>query len=72
MEILPPSLFPPKFNENGSYITNYNKCDICKNYLISDNKFTCKVECPMLEVACLAAALMLFTLFLVKFVKTSI
>ena len=72
MEVLPPSLFPPKFNENGSYITNYNKCDICKNYLISDNTFTCKVECTMLEVACLAAALMLFTLFLVKLVKTSI
>ena len=38
-EILSPSLFPPKFNKNESYISNCNKCDICKNYLISDNKF---------------------------------
>ena len=41
-EILSPSLFPPKFNKNESYISNCNKCDICKNYLIFDNKFNCK------------------------------
>ena len=42
-EILSPSLFPPKFNKNESYISNCNKCDICKDYLISGNKFKCKV-----------------------------
>ena len=38
---------PPYFHLNltkfESYISNCNKCDICKNYLISDNKFQCKV-----------------------------
>ena len=42
-EILSPSLFPLKFNKNESSISNCNNCDICKNHLISDNKFKCKV-----------------------------
>ena len=42
-EILSPSLFRSKFNKNESYISNCNKCDICKDYLISGNKFKCKV-----------------------------
>ena len=42
-EILSASLFPPTLNKNESPISNRNKCNICKNYLISDNKFKCKV-----------------------------
>ena len=42
-EILSPSLYT-KNKENKSYvIKNWRKCDICKNYLISDSTFTCKV-----------------------------
>ena len=42
-EILSPTLLPPKFNKDEGYISNRNNCDICKNYLISDNKFKFKV-----------------------------
>ena len=50
-----------------------NKCDICKNYFISDNKFYCKVTGRVYSVivACLVTALMLFTLFLVEIVETN-
>ena len=41
-EILSRSLFPPKFNKDESFISNSNKCDICRKYLIFDNKFKCK------------------------------
>ena len=40
-EILPPSLFPSKQIKNS--ITSCNKCGICKNFLVSDTKFKCKV-----------------------------
>ena len=43
-EILSPSLYTKNKNEKKSYvIKNCGKCDICKNYLISDNTFTCKL-----------------------------
>ena len=42
-EILSPSLFPAKSKNSESCITLCKKCDICKNYLISDNKFESKV-----------------------------
>ena len=43
-EILSPSLYTKNKNEKKSYvIKNCGKCDICKNYLISGNNFTCKV-----------------------------
>ena len=42
-EILSPSLFPSKPSKKESSITSCDKCDICKNYLISDNKFRCKI-----------------------------
>ena len=42
-EILSPSLFPAKPKNSESCITSCKKCDICKNYLITDNKFECKV-----------------------------
>ena len=42
-KILSPSLFPAKPKNSESCITSCKKCDICKNYLITDNKFKCKV-----------------------------
>ena len=42
-EILSPSLFPSKPKQNENSITSCNKCDICKNFLICDTKFKCKV-----------------------------
>ena len=42
-EILSPSLFPSKPSKKESSITSCDKCDICKNYLIPDNKFRCKI-----------------------------
>ena len=42
-EILLPSLFPTKPKNSESCITSCKKCDICKNYLLTDNKFKCKV-----------------------------
>ena len=43
-EILPPSLYTKNKNEEKSYVIKTSgKCDICKNYLISDNTFTCKI-----------------------------
>ena len=41
-EILSPSLFPAKSKNSESCITSCKKCDICKNYLITDNKFKYK------------------------------
>ena len=37
------SYFHLNLTKSESSISNCNKCDICKNYLISDNKFQCKV-----------------------------
>ena len=42
-ETLSPSLFPAKPKNSKSCITSCKKCDICKNYLLTDNKFKCKV-----------------------------
>ena len=42
-EILSPSLFPAKPKHSESCITSCKKCDICKNYLLTDNTFKCKV-----------------------------
>ena len=50
IEILSPSLFPPKFNKNESSTSSCNKCDICKNYLISDTKLMCTVTGRMYNV----------------------
>ena len=40
---LSPSLFPAKPKYSESCITSCKKCDICKNYLVTDNKFKCKI-----------------------------
>ena len=42
-EILSPSLFPAKPKNSASCIIFCKKCGICKNYLITNNKFKCKV-----------------------------
>ena len=42
-EILSLSLFPAKLKNSESCITSCKKCDIFKNYLLTDNKFKCKV-----------------------------
>ena len=42
-KILSPSLFPAKPKNSESCITSCKKCDICKNYLLTDNTFKCKV-----------------------------
>ena len=43
LEIPSPSLFPSKAKQIENSITSCNKCDICKNFLVSDTKFKCKV-----------------------------
>ena len=40
-EILSSSLFPSKAKQIENSITSSNKCDICKNFLLSDTKFKC-------------------------------
>ena len=40
---LSPSLFPAKPKNRENCITSSKKCDICKNYLLTDNKFKCRV-----------------------------
>ena len=42
-EILSPSLFPSKPKQIENSITSCNKCDIYKNFLVSDTKFKFKV-----------------------------
>ena len=42
-EIPSPSSFPSKAKQIENSITSSNKCDICKNFLVSDTKFKCKV-----------------------------
>ena len=41
-EILSSSLFPAKAKNSKSCIASCKKCHTCKNYLLTDNKFTCK------------------------------
>ena len=43
-EILSPSLFPVKPKNSENCITSCKKCDICKNDLLTDNTFKCKVN----------------------------
>ena len=44
-EILSPSLYPViKRDSSSSSVTSCGKCDICKNFLVISNKFTCKAS----------------------------
>ena len=43
LSTLSPSLFPAKPKESKSCVKSRKTCDISKNYLITDNKFKCKV-----------------------------
>ena len=42
-EILSSSFFPTKAKQIENSITSSNKCDICKNFLLSDTQLKCKV-----------------------------
>ena len=42
-EILSPSLFPAKPKNSESCVTSCKKCNICKNYLLTDDMFKRKV-----------------------------
>ena len=42
-EISSPSLFPSNAKQIENSITSCNKCDICKNFLVSDTTLKCKV-----------------------------
>ena len=42
-EMVPPSLYPKSSIESDGIIASCNKCDICKNLLITDSKFRCTV-----------------------------
>ena len=41
--MLPPSLYPKPSIKSNRTIVSCNKCDICKNFLITDSKFRCTV-----------------------------
>ena len=42
-ELLAPSKYPNPKNSKQSSNTSYNKCDICKNYMVFDRAFKCTV-----------------------------
>ena len=42
-EILSPSLFSSKAKQIKNSITSCNKCHICKNFIVPETKFKCKV-----------------------------
>ena len=42
-EMVPPSLYPKPSIKSKCTIASCNKCDICKNFLITDSKFRCTV-----------------------------
>ena len=59
-EILAPSLFPAKPKNSERCTTSCKKCNICKNYLLTDNKFNVKllVDFIMSEAIYLVTAVM--------------
>ena len=38
-----PSLYPKPSIKSNHNIASCNKCDICKNFLITDSKFRCLI-----------------------------
>ena len=42
-ELLSPSLFPNRKSTKSNSIINCNSCDICNNYMVFKNMFTCAV-----------------------------
>ena len=42
-ELLSPSLYPNRKSTKRNSIISYNSCDICKNYMVFRNMFTCTV-----------------------------
>ena len=42
-ELLSPLLYPNRKSTKSNSIISCNSCDICKNYMVSENMFTCTV-----------------------------
>ena len=42
-ELIGPSLYPKLSIKSNHTIVSCNKCDICKNFLVTDSKFRCTV-----------------------------
>ena len=42
-KLLSPSLYPNRKSTKSNSIISCNSCDICKNYMVSENMFTCTV-----------------------------
>ena len=40
-EMVAPSLYPKPSIKSDCTLVSFNKCDICKNFLITDSKFRC-------------------------------
>ena len=49
-EILSPSIFPQRQNNCITEIRFCNNCDLCKNYIIKENKFKCTVTGQIFNV----------------------
>ena len=62
-QFLSPSLFPAKPKNSESCITSCKKCEICKSYLITDNKLSVKLLAGfmMSEAICVVTAVILST-----------
>ena len=43
-ELLSPSLYPNRKSTESNSIISCNSCDICKNYMVFENMFTCTEE----------------------------
>ena len=42
-EMVAPSLYPKSNFKSNCTIVSWNKCDICKNFLIGDSKIRCTI-----------------------------
>ena len=62
-EILSPSLFRSNDKQIENFINSCNKCDFCKNFLVSDTNSNVRlqVEYIISEVNLIVIPLMLFT-----------
>ena len=63
-EILSPSLFPAQPKNSENCITSSKKCDICKNYLITNNIFKLLAIFIMSDAICVVTPVMLSAGFL--------
>ena len=51
-ELISPSLYPSTVTESASRVSkcNESKCDICKNYMVFKNGFTCTAKSKTYKV----------------------